>query len=134
MGSFGGHGVSSRPALALVVAVSAPPLPAGEAAEVAGVSERTIRRAIARGELPAGKHAGAYRIAPGDLATWQAAHAGAPDTGQPPQRTADTITPAARPRPDTAHRTDRQPRADRPARADTGQAGSAGADLPPWRR
>ena len=72
-------------------AVSAPPLTAREAAAVAGVSERTIRRAVARGELPAGKHAGAYRIAPADVAAW----GGGPDTGQlRPRRTDRTpVTP-----------------------------------------
>ncbi|MEA2516065.1 MAG: Helix-turn-helix domain, partial [Thermomicrobiales bacterium] len=34
------------------------------AAAALGVSERTVRRAIARGELPATKYAGTYRIAP----------------------------------------------------------------------
>jgi predicted ATPase/DNA-binding CsgD family transcriptional regulator len=43
------------------------PLNAVDAARVAGVSERTIRRAIARGDLPASKHAGIYRIARVDL-------------------------------------------------------------------
>ncbi|MGI8477922.1 MAG: ATP-binding protein, partial [Thermomicrobiales bacterium] len=42
-------------------------LSAREAAERLGVSERTIRRAIARGELHAAKRTGAYRIAPADL-------------------------------------------------------------------
>ena len=41
------------------------PLSAREAAARLGVSERTVRRAIARGELPAARHAGVYRIAPG---------------------------------------------------------------------
>jgi non-specific serine/threonine protein kinase len=44
------------------------PLSAREAAETLGVSERTVRRAIGRGELPATMHAGVYRIAPADLA------------------------------------------------------------------
>jgi excisionase family DNA binding protein len=44
------------------------PLSAREAAVVLGVSERTVRRAIARGELSATLHAGVYRIAPDDLA------------------------------------------------------------------
>lgn len=43
------------------------PLTAREAAEALGISERTVRRAIARGTLPATKRAGAYRIAPADL-------------------------------------------------------------------
>jgi len=94
-------------------AVSAPPLSAREAAAAAGVSERTIRRAIARGELPAGKHAGAYRIAPADVAAW----AGAPDTGQ--GRRGGPVSGAA------AERT-------APVRADTGHAASVtGAELAP---
>ena len=38
-----------------------------EAAAALGISERTIRRAIARDDLHATKHAGMYRIAPDDL-------------------------------------------------------------------
>jgi excisionase family DNA binding protein len=48
------------------------PLSAHEAAVALGVSERTVRRAIARGELPAAKRAGVYRIAPADLARYRA--------------------------------------------------------------
>ena len=48
------------------------PLSAREAAQSLGVSERTVRRAIARGELPAAKRAGVYRIAPDDLARYRA--------------------------------------------------------------
>ena len=48
------------------------PLSAREAAGVLGVSERTVRRAIARGELPASKRAGVYRIASDDLARYRA--------------------------------------------------------------
>ncbi len=47
------------------------PLTAREAALALGVSERTIRRAIARGALPATKRAGVYRIAPADLARYR---------------------------------------------------------------
>ncbi len=43
------------------------PVSAREAAQILGVSERTVRRAIARGELPAILRAGVYRIAPDDL-------------------------------------------------------------------
>jgi non-specific serine/threonine protein kinase len=43
------------------------PLSAREAAAMLGVHERTIRRAIARGELTAIKQAGLFRIAPADL-------------------------------------------------------------------
>jgi excisionase family DNA binding protein len=46
-------------------------LSARAAAEVLGVSTRTVRRAIARGELPATKYAGTYRIAPDALATFR---------------------------------------------------------------
>jgi non-specific serine/threonine protein kinase len=49
------------------------PLSAREAAALLGVNERTIRRAIARGELLASKRGGAYRIALADLARyWKA--------------------------------------------------------------
>src|SRR5688572_30777072 len=47
-------------------------LSARAAADVLGVNERTIRRAIARGELPATKHAGVYQIAPEHLARYRA--------------------------------------------------------------
>jgi non-specific serine/threonine protein kinase len=47
-------------------------LSAGAAAAVLGVHERTIRRAIARGDLPASKRGGVYRIVPADLARYQA--------------------------------------------------------------
>ena len=49
-------------------------LTAKEAARVAGVHERTIRRAIARGELAATKRARLFQIAPEDLAQFQAQH------------------------------------------------------------
>ena len=64
----------------------APPLSAIEAAGVASVNERTIRRAIRAGQLPARKHRGAYRISPADLAVWQADY----EAGTPPDRAADT--------------------------------------------
>ncbi len=47
------------------------PLSARDAAVALGVNERTIRRAIARGDLPAVKHAGIYQIAKSDLAQYQ---------------------------------------------------------------
>jgi excisionase family DNA binding protein len=47
------------------------PLSAREAAATLGVSERTVRRAIARGMLPAAKRAGVYRIAMADLARFR---------------------------------------------------------------
>jgi excisionase family DNA binding protein len=46
-------------------------LSAREAAEALDINERTIRRAIARGDLPAAKHGGAFRIAPADLARYR---------------------------------------------------------------
>ncbi|MDQ3694774.1 MAG: AAA family ATPase [Chloroflexota bacterium] len=48
------------------------PLTARAAAAAIGVNERTIRRAIARGELPATKEAGVYRITPADLSRYRA--------------------------------------------------------------
>jgi excisionase family DNA binding protein len=47
------------------------PVSAREAAAVLGVSERTIRRAIGRGDLAATKRGGVYRIAPQDIASYQ---------------------------------------------------------------
>jgi non-specific serine/threonine protein kinase len=47
------------------------PLSARDAAQAAGVSERTIRRAIARGDLPAIKRAGVYQIDPAALAHYR---------------------------------------------------------------
>jgi len=68
------------------------PLSAIEAAGVAGVNERTIRRAISTGQLPATKRRGAFRISPTALAAWQADY----EAGAPPDRAADT-GPAAAP-------------------------------------
>ncbi len=47
------------------------PLSASAAAVLLGVNERTIRRAIARGELLAVRDARVYWIAPADLAHYQ---------------------------------------------------------------
>lgn len=47
------------------------PMSAVEAAQRAGVNEKTIRRAIASGKLRAPKVHGAYRISPADLRAWQ---------------------------------------------------------------
>ena len=47
-------------------------LTAREAAARLGVNERTIRRAIGRGELPATKHAGVCQVTPQDLARYRA--------------------------------------------------------------
>lgn len=46
---------------------------ATSAADLLGVSQRTIRRAIAGGELPALKFAGVYRISPADLEHYRSA-------------------------------------------------------------
>ena len=63
------------------IPLSGPPdngtLTARDAAAALGVSERTIRRAIARGDLAAVKHAGMYRIAGADLARYQRLRQGA---------------------------------------------------------
>src|SRR5215218_7409757 len=84
------------------------PLSAREAAQILGVSERTVRRAIARGELPAALCAGVYRIASDDLARFRArrqlpAPPGAQPRPDPPRlvplpRRADESVPAL-PRP-----------------------------------
>ena len=51
-------------------ATAAGSLSARAAAASLGVSERTIRRAIARGALPAVKRSGVFRISQGDLARY----------------------------------------------------------------
>lgn len=48
------------------------PLSAREAAAALGVNERTIRRAITRGDLMATLHAGVYRITAADLNRYRA--------------------------------------------------------------
>jgi non-specific serine/threonine protein kinase len=53
---------------------AAAPLTAREAAAWLGVNERTIRRAIACGALPATKEAGVYRIAPAALVCYRERH------------------------------------------------------------
>ncbi|MGN6031549.1 MAG: ATP-binding protein, partial [Thermomicrobiales bacterium] len=52
----------------------ASPLSAREAAESLGVHERTIRRAIARGDLPATKRSGMWEIHGANLIDWSAKH------------------------------------------------------------
>ena len=54
------------------------PLTARDAAAELGVNERTIRRAIARGELAAFKHAGIYQISKSDLSQFQKNRQGSP--------------------------------------------------------
>src|SRR5688572_30529071 len=60
------------------------PLSAREAALALGVSERTVRRAIARGDLPAIKHGGVYRLAPADLSAYRRRQPGPDRTAAPP--------------------------------------------------
>jgi excisionase family DNA binding protein len=50
------------------------PLTAREAAAALGLHERTIRRAIRRGELTASKQGGAFQISPRDLALYREVH------------------------------------------------------------
>lgn len=50
------------------------PRSAREAAAALGVSDRTIRRAISRGALPAAKQGGVYRITDQDIARYQLRH------------------------------------------------------------
>src|SRR5688572_30662741 len=58
-------------------------LSATAAAAALGVSQRTIRRAIARGALPATKHGGVYRIAPADLTRYAPRRPAAPPATRP---------------------------------------------------
>src|SRR5215211_5895592 len=69
------------------------PLSAREAAAVIGVSERTVRRAIARGELPATMYAGTYRIAPDALAFFRRRLTTPTRLRQPSQRSTDAGLP-----------------------------------------
>jgi excisionase family DNA binding protein len=76
-----GHDPAAQPAF----------LTAREAAAKLGVHERTIRRAIDRGELPAAKHAGIFRIAPTDLARYRASR---PRPARSPPRFLRLVPPA----------------------------------------
>src|SRR5262245_47249270 len=75
------------------------PYSAREAAALLGVSERTIRRAIARGELAATKRAGLFRITPDALT----------DYGNQRRRSAPTRSISARIRPDSMLETSTAP-------------------------
>lgn len=68
---------------AVTAAPAAGPMSARAAAAALGINERTVRRAIARGELPATKYAGTFRIAPAAL-TWYRGQLAEP----PPRRAA----------------------------------------------
>lgn len=64
-------------------------LTVAEAAGRIGVKHQAIRRAIARGELPATKVVSRVRIAPADFAAWLAANRVTPlSSEQPPMPTA----------------------------------------------
>jgi len=65
-------------------ALDTSPLSAREAADRLGLNERTIRRAIARGDLPATHHAGVYRIDPVDVARYAEARGQSLPVAQPP--------------------------------------------------
>ena len=66
-------------------------LSAREAAAALGVSERTVRRAIERGDLVATKHAGSFQITPAAIDAYRRAQ-----TGQGGQRPTDSdAAPAA---------------------------------------
>src|SRR5262245_8614397 len=54
------------------VDAATPPLTARALATTLGVNERTVRRAISRGDLPATKFAGTFRITAGDAARYAA--------------------------------------------------------------
>jgi non-specific serine/threonine protein kinase len=79
-------------------------LSARSAAEVLGVHERTIRRAILRGDLVAAKQSGMYRIARDDLARYRAQRHESFRPATPPSRKAPRLvalpgrsaTPSAR--------------------------------------
>jgi excisionase family DNA binding protein len=78
-------------------------LSAREAATALGVSERTVRRAIQRGEIVATKHAGSFQITPAALDDYRRretgqgmlSHAASPDIGAAAQDTRTGHTAAA---------------------------------------
>jgi non-specific serine/threonine protein kinase len=71
------------------------PLSARDAAALLGINERTIRRAIARGDLAATKRGGAYRIAPADLARYRGADVGPVPAAPTPRPPLHLIPPPA---------------------------------------
>ena len=70
-----------------------PALSVAEVAELAGVHEHTVRRAIARGALAAGKPGGQYRIRPEDFEAW--CYGPPPDRPARPQRAQTQATRAS---------------------------------------
>ena len=70
--------------------VQASTLSAVEAARVAGVHGRTIRRAITEGQLVATMEGGAYRVSPAALAAWRATRTPKPTPDAGMDTTLDT--------------------------------------------
>ncbi len=68
-------------------------LSAREAAAALNINERTVRRAIAGGELPAVKRAGVYRITQGDLARYRVRRDGRVRTASRTHREAPRLIP-----------------------------------------
>ena len=75
-------------------------LSASAAAALLGVSQRTIRRAIARGELIATKQAGVFRITPADLARYRTHRPLPVPTVLRDRRSAPSSIPLSRPNAD----------------------------------
>jgi excisionase family DNA binding protein len=71
-----------------------------QAATTAGVSARTVRRALAAGLLAGHQAAGRWRVTTADLERWRAA--GAPTTSTPGPATPARRTATPAPRPDRA--------------------------------
>lgn len=69
------------------------PHTAHEAAALLGVNERTVRRAIARGELPARKAGGVYRIRAADLARYASSRSGPHIRSPAPTPNPTPVTP-----------------------------------------
>jgi excisionase family DNA binding protein len=80
------------------------PLSVAAAAMAMGVSERTIRRWIAQGQLPAQRHGHSWLIAPDVLATCAAVHGHIGQDGHGHDQDAATTATAASVRPATATR------------------------------
>jgi excisionase family DNA binding protein len=72
-------------------------LNAREAASLLGVSERTIRRAIVRGRLPATKAAGVFRISPEDVDHYRRSRADTSHRAVPPKPLLYALPPSVPP-------------------------------------
>jgi excisionase family DNA binding protein len=90
-------------------------LSASAAAALLGISQRTIRRAISRGDLPATKRAGVYRIALVDAFCYQARRRVAIQPQTPIQRDEPRLLPFP----------DREPAPALPSRAPSSSGASA---------